>query len=119
MSFFFFLFLAPTHSLPQSEPGDAFNQFWKIMEGMLDHLSQPVAFATVPLAFDDHPSRKESSLSDTDPDDNSASRYKKGRLNPLRSMPDDPGVVDPADEFDVDLLPEDGASQSFLVQLIF
>ena len=39
----------------QSDPGDAFNQFWKILEGMLDNLSQPVAFATAPLAADDFP----------------------------------------------------------------
>ncbi|KAL0947137.1 hypothetical protein HGRIS_013268 [Hohenbuehelia grisea] len=30
----------------RSDPGDAFNQFWNIMQGMLDNLSQPVAFAT-------------------------------------------------------------------------
>jgi hypothetical protein len=29
---------------------DTFNQFWKDLEGMLDNLSQPVAFATAPLA---------------------------------------------------------------------
>ncbi|KAK7023719.1 hypothetical protein R3P38DRAFT_2953885 [Favolaschia claudopus] len=34
----------------RSDPGDAFNQFWNIMQGMLDNLSQPVAFATAPLA---------------------------------------------------------------------
>jgi len=33
----------------RSDPGDAFNHFWKIMEGMLDNLSQPVAFAAAPL----------------------------------------------------------------------
>ncbi|KAG9318420.1 hypothetical protein JVU11DRAFT_511 [Chiua virens] len=33
----------------RSDPGDAFNQFWTIMEGMLDNLSQPVAFTTAPL----------------------------------------------------------------------
>ncbi|KAJ7752075.1 hypothetical protein B0H16DRAFT_1373556 [Mycena metata] len=33
----------------RSDPGDAFNQFWNIMQGMLDNLSQPVAFATAPL----------------------------------------------------------------------
>jgi hypothetical protein len=40
---------APTYYLQQSDPGDAFNQFWNIMQGMLDNLSQPVAFATAPL----------------------------------------------------------------------
>jgi hypothetical protein len=33
----------------QSEPGDPFNQFWNIMQGMLDTLSSPVAFATAPI----------------------------------------------------------------------
>ncbi|OAX41311.1 hypothetical protein K503DRAFT_848471 [Rhizopogon vinicolor AM-OR11-026] len=33
----------------RSDPGDSFNNFWRIMEGMLDNLSQPVAFATAPL----------------------------------------------------------------------
>jgi hypothetical protein len=33
----------------QSDPGDLFNQFWNVTQGMLDHLSQPVAFATAPL----------------------------------------------------------------------
>lgn len=33
----------------QSEPGDPFNHFWNIMQGMLDTLSSPVAFATAPL----------------------------------------------------------------------
>ncbi|KAL0577249.1 hypothetical protein V5O48_004737 [Marasmius crinis-equi] len=35
----------------RSDPGDAFNQFWNIMQGMLDNLSQPVAFATAPLGI--------------------------------------------------------------------
>ncbi|KAF8487648.1 hypothetical protein JB92DRAFT_3130597 [Gautieria morchelliformis] len=33
----------------QSDPMDTFNQFWTDLEGMLDNLSQPVAFATAPL----------------------------------------------------------------------
>ncbi|KAF8638503.1 hypothetical protein AX16_010486 [Volvariella volvacea WC 439] len=36
----------------RSEPGDAFNHFWNIMQGMLDNLSQPVAFATAPLGVE-------------------------------------------------------------------
>lgn len=39
----------------QSDPGDAFNQFWNIMQGMLENLSQPVAFATAPLGIPDVP----------------------------------------------------------------
>ncbi|GJJ12202.1 hypothetical protein Clacol_006443 [Clathrus columnatus] len=34
----------------QSESHETFDQFWKSLEGMLDKLSQPVAFATAPLA---------------------------------------------------------------------
>jgi hypothetical protein len=44
----------------QSDPGDAFNNFWRIMEGMLDNLSQPVAFATAPLGTKLPPSGKKS-----------------------------------------------------------
>ncbi|XP_006458434.1 hypothetical protein AGABI2DRAFT_190715 [Agaricus bisporus var. bisporus H97] len=33
----------------RSEPGDPFTQFWNIMQGMLDTLSSPVAFATAPI----------------------------------------------------------------------
>ncbi|KDQ12383.1 hypothetical protein BOTBODRAFT_34683 [Botryobasidium botryosum FD-172 SS1] len=36
----------------RAEAGDPFNQFWKVLEGMLDNLSQPVAFATAPLTPD-------------------------------------------------------------------
>jgi len=51
----------------QSDPGDAFNNFWRTMEGMLDNLSQPVAFATAPLGTEPHaPRREESTSSDTD-----------------------------------------------------
>ena len=46
------IYASPNSNFPKSElePGDAFNHFWKITEGMLEHLSQPVAFATAPLA---------------------------------------------------------------------
>ncbi|KAI0340603.1 hypothetical protein BDW22DRAFT_1360007 [Trametopsis cervina] len=55
----------------KSEPGDAFNHFWKITEGMLDYLSQPVAFATAPLAPPETKplSREGTALSDTEFDD--------------------------------------------------
>ena len=33
----------------KSELSSSFAQFWKLLEGMLDQLSQPVAFATAPL----------------------------------------------------------------------
>ncbi|KJA27397.1 hypothetical protein HYPSUDRAFT_35294 [Hypholoma sublateritium FD-334 SS-4] len=70
----------------RSDPGDAFNQFWNIMQGMLDNLSQPVAFATVPLngpeipAADtlDSQTRPEEVLSsDTDPDEPIFSKFTR------------------------------------------
>ncbi|KAH8107203.1 hypothetical protein BXZ70DRAFT_282945 [Cristinia sonorae] len=55
----------------RSEGSDAFNTFWKITEGMLHHLSQPVAFATAPLGTENGTSttRREGSGSDTDFED--------------------------------------------------
>lgn len=38
-----------TLTIPQVDPQDPFNQFWNKLEQMLDNLSQPVAFATIPL----------------------------------------------------------------------
>lgn len=67
----------------RSDPGDAFNQFWNIMQGMLDNLSQPVAFATAPLEAPGarSPHRKlqrDGSLSsDTDGEENMMSRLTK------------------------------------------
>src|SRR6266571_1172569 len=72
----------------QSDPGDAFNQFWNIMQGMLDNLSQPVAFATIPLGPEtpaspasDRPSpelRRDGNLSsDTDPDEPIFSKFSR------------------------------------------
>ncbi|PPQ89090.1 hypothetical protein CVT25_006462 [Psilocybe cyanescens] len=73
----------------RSDPGDAFNQFWNIMQGMLDNLSQPVAFATVPLGdpeSSNSPSsekkteetRKDDNLSsDTDVDEPIFSRFTR------------------------------------------
>ncbi|KAK7466882.1 hypothetical protein VKT23_003945 [Stygiomarasmius scandens] len=74
----------------RSDPGDAFNQFWNIMQGMLDNLSQPVAFATAPLGTPAESSaatrsstppravRRDSSLSsDTDMDEPMVSRWTR------------------------------------------
>ncbi|CAA7267636.1 unnamed protein product [Cyclocybe aegerita] len=73
----------------RSDPGDAFNQFWNIMQGMLDNLSQPVAFATVPLGnpeLPDTPSsnknivegRRDGSISsDTDADEPIFSKFTR------------------------------------------
>lgn len=66
----------------QSDPGDAFHQFWKATEGMLDYLSRPVAFATAPLAPEDPTSKSRtrdgSSSSDTDPDDAISKKISRG-----------------------------------------
>ncbi|KAF9466384.1 hypothetical protein BDZ94DRAFT_1288371 [Collybia nuda] len=69
----------------RSDPGDAFNQFWNIMQGMLDNLSQPVAFATVPLGNESNlgpgtktPPRRDGSLSsDTDVEEPMLSRFTR------------------------------------------
>jgi cell division protein FtsB len=72
----------------RSDPGDAFNQFWSIMQGMLDNLSQPVAFATVPLNNEENlypprasPSRsmvRDGGLSsDTEPEEPLVSRMSR------------------------------------------
>ncbi|KAH9951394.1 hypothetical protein B0H21DRAFT_685234, partial [Amylocystis lapponica] len=69
----------------RSDSGDPFNQFWKITEGMLDYLSQPVAFATAPLAPPSasvsHPAgrrRDGNSSSDTDIEDPISRRLSRG-----------------------------------------
>ncbi|GBE82488.1 hypothetical protein SCP_0408720 [Sparassis crispa] len=68
----------------RSDSGDPFNQFWKITEGMLDYLSQPVAFATAPLAPPSasahrrHGGRDPSSSSDTDVEDPISKRLSRG-----------------------------------------
>ena len=48
-----------------TDAGDAFNTFWKAME-QLDHVAQPLAFATVSLGLADSPKRNGSYSSDTD-----------------------------------------------------
>jgi hypothetical protein len=51
---------------PQSaDASDAFNTFWKAME-QLDHVAQPLAFATASLGLADSPKRNGSYSSDTD-----------------------------------------------------
>ncbi|KAI0747916.1 hypothetical protein C8Q80DRAFT_1169069 [Daedaleopsis nitida] len=66
----------------RSDPGDAFHQFWKATEGMLDYLSRPVAFATAPLAPEDPASKSRtrdgSSSSDTEPDDPISRKISRG-----------------------------------------
>lgn len=81
------VFHAPPADLSwsQSEPSDAFNHFWKITEGMLEHLSQPVAFATAPLApLVESPQKAgrrrdaSSNSSDTDIEDPISRRLSRG-----------------------------------------
>jgi len=68
----------------RSDAGDAFHQFWQITEGMLEHLSQPVAFATAPLGPQLDPSsqnggrREGSSSEDTDIEDTRSKRLSRG-----------------------------------------
>ncbi|KAJ3844467.1 hypothetical protein F5878DRAFT_648885 [Lentinula raphanica] len=75
----------------RSDPGDAFNQFWNIMQGMLDNLSQPVAFATVPLGTEatagtSSPRRDSSLSSDTDSEEPIVARLTR-KLGMGRSSP--------------------------------
>ncbi|PIL23806.1 hypothetical protein GSI_13557 [Ganoderma sinense ZZ0214-1] len=65
----------------RSDPGDAFHQFWKATEGMLEHLSRPVAFATAPLAPEDpslNRARNGSWSSDTDLEDPISKKISRG-----------------------------------------
>ncbi|KAF5332950.1 hypothetical protein D9758_016436 [Tetrapyrgos nigripes] len=120
----------------RSDPGDAFNQFWNIMQGMLDNLSQPVAFATAPLGTPAELSdaadtsapprtvRRDSSLSsDTDMEEPMVSRWtrklgmsrdkKTSSAKAARLAHDQPSLV----EEDEDDLFDDGdeLSESFFL----
>ncbi|KAM6501927.1 hypothetical protein JOM56_001904 [Amanita muscaria] len=108
----------------RSEPGDAFNQFWNIMQGMLDTLSQPVAFATVPLAVDGsksppgaetpQPKKDDNNASDTEVEEHIFARLSK-RVGITRepSKLRNNGALS-SDEFeDVDDFSEDDESDSF------
>ncbi|KAH7889763.1 hypothetical protein F5I97DRAFT_1997047 [Phlebopus sp. FC_14] len=113
-----FMVLGQRSAAQQSDPGDAFNQFWKIMEGMLDNLSQPVAFTTAPLGTEPNlPVRKGllrdgSSSSDTDRDEPFASKFsrKLGRDAKAKSKQD--VLVEETDE-EVLADPGDDLSESF------
>ncbi|KAI0315519.1 hypothetical protein OF83DRAFT_1164757 [Amylostereum chailletii] len=74
-----------------ADAGDAFNHFWKAMEA-LDHLAQPVAFATASLGLTE-PSRKPfgrhgSQSSDTDAEEGSRSRKSLTKGQSKRVSPD-------------------------------
>lgn len=82
-------FIPPSHEHRQSaDAGDAFNKFWKAME-TLDHLSQPVAFATASLGFHEVSrrtlKREGSNSSDTDVEDTIRSRkgFARGQSRAL------------------------------------
>jgi hypothetical protein len=68
------------------------------MEGMLDNLSQPVAFATAPLDF-----HNGAESSDTDREDTTRSARGSGSSAPRLSTKDDS-----SDEFDMDFLVDQG-----------
>ncbi|KAI0062238.1 hypothetical protein BV25DRAFT_1825669 [Artomyces pyxidatus] len=71
-----------------TDASDAFNLFWKAME-RLEHVSQPVAFATAPLGLAESSNRElgrnGSYSSDTDAEDNGRSRrtFTKGQSRVL------------------------------------
>ncbi|CEL52474.1 hypothetical protein RSOLAG1IB_01015 [Rhizoctonia solani AG-1 IB] len=55
------------------EHNEAFDQFWKNLEGMLENLSQPVAFATASLAGTSPVARDKDDVGDDDGDESDAS----------------------------------------------
>ncbi|KIK03837.1 hypothetical protein K443DRAFT_676492 [Laccaria amethystina LaAM-08-1] len=113
----------------RSDPGDAFNQFWNIMQGMLDNLSQPVAFATVPLGNQDPSAsastsamkeglRKDNSFSsDTDYEEPMLSRFtRRMGIGPVRDSGKQKATPIDTEGFeDEDLFDEEGdhLSESF------
>ncbi|TFK72517.1 hypothetical protein BDN72DRAFT_792170 [Pluteus cervinus] len=105
------------------DPGDEFNQFWNIMQGMLNNLSQPVAFATAPLGVGQPSSApqtrmtlNESLSSDTETEEPIFSRFSR-RLGMTRdSRSGTSKLTSPAqvDEFEEDILDDgDELSESF------
>ncbi|KAL0071574.1 hypothetical protein AAF712_001431 [Marasmius tenuissimus] len=116
----------------RSDPGDAFNQFWNIMQGMLENLSQPVAFATAPLGMPESSTssgsksaRPEDNFSsDTDDAEDMASRFsRKFKLGKsVKRTPDTSGsgsstkAMERVQELDDDFSDEgDDLSESFLL----
>jgi hypothetical protein len=93
------------------------------MEGMLDNLSQPVAFATIPLAFDQPsgPVREGSLSSDTDIDDSGSGgsalgwRRRMGmgaRVGGLsgKEKGKEEDLIDLGNDSDLEVLADDGMS---------
>ncbi|KAI0078186.1 hypothetical protein K474DRAFT_1660848 [Panus rudis PR-1116 ss-1] len=124
----------------RSEGGDAFNHFWRITEGMLEHLSQPVAFAIAPLGPPENgpstPRRRETnSSSDTDVEDPITRTLSRGvglvkaasskmltrndsycESAGVTTFPPKPQSVAPIDDWDDDIFTEDDhMSESFFV----
>ncbi|KAI6111485.1 hypothetical protein EDD17DRAFT_1504810 [Pisolithus thermaeus] len=101
----------------RSDPGDAFNNFWNIMEGMLDNLSQPVAFATAPLATEvgvlgKQGSRRDcGSSSDTDRDEPFVTKFSR-RLG-LASASKSNMLVEETEEEEVLVDESNDLSESF------
>ncbi|KAJ3797234.1 hypothetical protein GGU11DRAFT_816606 [Lentinula aff. detonsa] len=100
----------------RSDPGDAFNQFWNIMQGMLDNLSQPVAFATVPLGMEatagtSSPRRDSSLSSDTEAEEPIVSRLTRklgmGRSSPAKQSKAFSRSLKPSVSSDLDLDDDD------------
>ncbi|THH33979.1 hypothetical protein EUX98_g335 [Antrodiella citrinella] len=92
----------------RSEGSDAFNTFWRITEGMLHHLSQPVAFATAPLGSENATTpRREGSGSDTDVEDpvsRTFTRNSDGGLAGITTFPPKPHPSSLGDDWDEDEL---------------
>ncbi|QRW26915.1 ERM domain-containing protein [Rhizoctonia solani] len=70
------------------EHNEAFDQFWKNLEGMLENLSQPAAFATAPLAGTSPVSRDKDAVGDDDDEGTKATH--RPTIRSALSMEDDP-----------------------------
>jgi len=84
-----------------TDASDAFNTFWKAME-QLDHVAQPLAFATAPLGLGDSPKRdlgrNGSYSSDTDTDGSGRARrtFLSGRTKTHSPDSSSPTTIDGA-----------------------
>ncbi|KAG8758000.1 hypothetical protein FRC14_001010 [Serendipita sp. 396] len=109
----------------RTDPQDPFNQFWSKLEQVLDNLSQPVAFATIPLTSSYEPTgdistkdQEEEGYSDDSEVDPSRSRPKLLDHMGVNSQEEQENLADKlaqALEDDADLIDEFGMDESFYV----
>ncbi|KAG8790997.1 hypothetical protein FRC17_008822, partial [Serendipita sp. 399] len=109
----------------RTDPQDPFNQFWSKLEQVLDNLSQPVAFATIPLTSPYEPTSDVSDKDQSEEEPNGTSEADQSRSRPrlldhkgVNSHEDQESLADKlaqALEDDSDLIDEFGMDESFYV----